>query len=123
MLKGEESMIIFILIGILGGFMSGFMGIGGGLVMVPLLVILGKFTQHMAQGTSLAVLTLPVVIFGTYQYYQQGNVNINAAVIIAICFCIGIFFGSKAANNLSSENLQIMFGFLMVIVGMKMIIN
>jgi len=123
MLKGEENMIIFVLIGILGGFMSGFMGIGGGLIMVPLMVLLAKFTQHMAQGTSLAVLTLPVVIFGAYQYYQEGNININAAIIIAIFFCIGIFFGSKAAHLLSSESLQVIFGFLMVLVGMKMIIN
>ena len=87
--------------------MSGFMGIGGGLVMVPLLVILSKFTQHMAQGTSLAVLTLPVVVFGAYQYYQEGNINMNAAITIAIFFCIGIFLGSKTAHLLSSENLKI----------------
>ena len=61
-------MIIYIIIGLIGGFMSGFMGIGGGLVMVPLMVFLAKFTQHLAQGTPLAVLSLPVVIFGAYQY-------------------------------------------------------
>lgn len=116
-------MIIFILIGILGGMMSGFMGIGGGLVMVPLMVLLAKFTQHMAQGTSLAVLTLPVVIFGAYQYYQEGNVNLNAAIIIAIFFCVGIFLGSKAAHLMSSESLKIIFGLLMIVVGMKMVIN
>tara|TARA_B100001029_G_C15060919_1_gene458405 strand:+ start:3594 stop:3944 length:351 start_codon:yes stop_codon:yes gene_type:complete len=116
-------MIIYILIGIVGGFMSGFMGIGGGLVMVPLLVILSKFTQHMAQGTSLAVLTLPVVVFGAYQYYQEGNINMNAAITIAIFFCIGIFLGSKTAHLLSSENLKIIFGFLMVFIGIRMIIN
>ena len=86
MSQGVSEMIIYILIGIVGGFMSGFMGIGGGLVMVPLLVILSKFTQHMAQGTSLAVLTLPVVVFGAYQYYQEGNINMNAAITIAIFF-------------------------------------
>ena len=116
-------MIIFILIGILGGFMSGFMGIGGGLVMVPLMVLLAKFTQHMAQGTSLAVLTLPVVIFGAYQYYQEGNVNLNAAITITIFFCVGIFLGSKTAHFMSSENLKIIFGLLMIFVGIKMVIN
>jgi len=121
--QGVSEMIIYILIGIVGGFMSGFMGIGGGLVMVPLLVILSKFTQHMAQGTSLAVLTLPVVVFGAYQYYQEGNINMNAAITIAIFFCIGIFLGSKTAHLLSSENLKIIFGFLMVFIGIRMIIN
>ncbi len=123
MSQGVSEMIIYILIGIVGGFMSGFMGIGGGLVMVPLLVILSKFTQHMAQGTSLAVLTLPVVVFGAYQYYQEGNINMNAAITIAIFFCIGIFLGSKTAHLLSSENLKIIFGFLMVFIGIRMIIN
>ena len=123
MLGGIELMFLYILIGIAGGFMSGFMGIGGGLIMVPLLVILAKFTQHMAQGTSLAVLTLPVVIFGAYQYYQEGNINMNAAITIAIFFCIGIFLGSKAAHMLSSENLKIIFGFLMIFIGIRMIIN
>tara|TARA_Y100001970_G_C14092959_1_gene781047 strand:+ start:508 stop:879 length:372 start_codon:yes stop_codon:yes gene_type:complete len=123
MLGGIELMFLYILIGIAGGFMSGFMGIGGGLIMVPLLVILAKFTQHMAQGTSLAVLTLPVVIFGAYQYYQEGNINMNAAITIAIFFCIGIFLGSKTAHMLSSENLKIIFGFLMIFIGIRMIIN
>ena len=123
MSQGVSEMIIYILNGIVGGFMSGFMGIGGGLVMVPLLVILSKFTQHMAQGTSLAVLTLPVVVFGAYQYYQEGNINMNAAITIAIFFCIGIFLGSKTAHLLSSENLKIIFGFLMVFIGIRMIIN
>ena len=71
-------MIIYIIIGLIGGFMSGFMGIGGGLVMVPLMVFLAKFTQHLAQGASLAVLSLPVVIFGAYQYYTHGNVDIKS---------------------------------------------
>ncbi|MEL0080789.1 MAG: sulfite exporter TauE/SafE family protein [bacterium] len=116
-------MIIYIIIGLIGGFMSGFMGIGGGLVMVPLMVFLAKFTQHLAQGTSLAVLSLPVVIFGAYQYYTHGNVDIKAALIIAVMFCVGIFLGSKFAHTFSSDSLKIIFGFLMVIIGMKMIVN
>ena len=116
-------MMIFVLIGLIGGFLSGFMGIGGGLIMVPFLAIFAKFNQHMAQGTSLAVLALPVVIIGAYNYYQNGNVNIKAALIMALFFAIGIFFSSKIVHYVSSENLKIIFGMFMVLVGIKMIIN
>ena len=70
-------MIYFILTGLIGGFFSGFMGIGGGLIMVPFLVFFAKFSQHLAQGTSLAVLTIPVVAIGAFNYYQNGNVDIK----------------------------------------------
>ena len=84
-------MIYFILTGLIGGFFSGFMGIGGGLIMVPFLVFFAKFSQHLAQGTSLAVLTIPVVAIGAFNYYQNGNVDIKAALAIALLFCIGSF--------------------------------
>ena len=67
-------MIIYLLIGIIGGFLSGFMGIGGGIIMDPFMVFFAGVSQHLAQGTSLAVLSVPIVIFGAYQYYLQGNV-------------------------------------------------
>ncbi len=114
-------MIIYLLIGIIGGFLSGFMGIGGGIIMVPFMVLLAGFSQHLAQGTSLAVLSIPIVIFGAYQYYLQGNVNIKAALIIALFFCIGIYFGSKYAQSINPETLKIIFGFIIILVGIKMI--
>ena len=119
----RNNMIIYLLIGIIGGFLSGFMGIGGGIIMVPFMVFLAGFSQHLAQGTSLAVLSIPIVIFGAYQYYTHGNVDIKAALIIAVMFCVGIFLGSKFAHTFSSDSLKIIFGFLMVIIGMKMIVN
>ena len=117
----RNNMIIYLLIGIIGGFLSGFMGIGGGIIMVPFMVLLAGFSQHLAQGTSLAVLSIPIVIFGAYQYYLQGNVNIKAALIIALFFCIGIYFGSKYAQSINPETLKIIFGFIIILVGIKMI--
>jgi|TARA_B110000438_G_C15679900_1_gene591870 hypothetical protein len=116
-------MIYFILTGLLGGFFSGFMGIGGGLIMVPFLVFFAKFNQHLAQGTSLAVLTLPVVIIGAMNYYQSGNVDIKAALAIAVFFCVGIYFGSKIAQTVSADTLKIFFGLFMVLVGIKLVIS
>ena len=116
-------MIYFILTGLVGGFLSGFMGIGGGLIMVPFLIFFAKFNQHLAQGTSLAVLTIPVVAIGAFNYYQNGNVDIKAALAIALFFCIGIFFGSKIAQTVSAENLRIFFGLFMVLAGIKLVIS
>ena len=116
-------MIYFILTGLIGGFFSGFMGIGGGLIMVPFLVFFAKFSQHLAQGTSLSVLTIPVVAIGAFNYYQNGNVDIKAALAIALFFCIGIFFGSKIAQVISPENLKIFFGLFMVLAGIKLVIS
>ena len=116
-------MIYFILTGLVGGFLSGFMGIGGGLIMVPFLIFFAKFNQHLAQGTSLAVLTIPVVAIGAFNYYQNGNVDIKAALVIALFFCIGIFFGSKIAQTVSAENLRIFFGLFMVLAGIKLVIS
>jgi len=116
-------MIYFILTGLIGGFLSGFMGIGGGLIMVPFLIFFAKFNQHLAQGTSLAVLAIPVVAIGAFNYYQNGNVDIKAALVIALFFCIGIFFGSKIAQTASPENLRIFFGLFMVLAGIKLVIS
>ncbi len=119
----ENKMISYILIGILGGLLSGFMGVGGGIIMVPFMVYLAGFSQHLAQGTSLAVLSIPVIAFGAYQYYIQGNVDIKAAITIAIFFIIGIMISSKLVHNLNSETLKTFFGFFIILVGIKMVIN
>ncbi|MDA9747721.1 sulfite exporter TauE/SafE family protein [bacterium] len=114
-------MIIYLIIGIIGGFLSGFMGIGGGIIMVPFMVLFAGFSQHLAQGTSLAVLSIPIVIFGAYQYYLQGNVNVKAALVIALFFSIGIYFGSKYAQSINPETLKIIFGFMIILIGIKMV--
>lgn len=117
----RNNMIIYLLIGIIGGFLSGFMGIGGGIIMVPFMVFFAGFSQHLAQGTSLAVLSIPIVIFGAYQYYLQGNVNVKAALVIALFFSIGIYFGSKYAQSINPETLKIIFGFMIILIGIKMV--
>ena len=114
-------MIIYLLIGIIGGFLRGFMGIGGGIIMVQFMVFFAGFSQHLAQGTSLAVLSVPIVIFGAYQYYLQGNVNVKAALVIALFFSIGIYFGSKYAQSINPETLKIIFGFIIILIGIKMV--
>lgn len=112
--------ISLIFIGLLAGFLSGILGVGGGVVMVPLLVLLVGFTQHEAQGTSLAVLAVPVTALAAYTYYNEGNVNIKYAAIIAITFIIGGYLGSKFAVTIDQRMLKKVFGVIMLIAAIKM---
>lgn len=116
------TVIILIIIGLAAGIMSGLVGIGGGVVMVPMLIWLG-FSQHEAQGTSLAVLAVPVTFFAAFNYYKQGMLNWKYAIIIAAFFVIGGYLGSKMAINLDQKTLKKIFGVMLLIVAGKLIIG
>ncbi|MDD5020719.1 MAG: sulfite exporter TauE/SafE family protein [Endomicrobiaceae bacterium] len=112
------SVIYCILIGLLAGSLSGLAGIGGGVVMVPLLVLFFGMTQHSAQGTALAV--LPASILTIWIYYKAGNVNIPVALIICCGFIIGGYFGAKFATVLPANILRKIFSIIMLIVAVRM---
>ncbi len=112
-----------ILIGSIAGIASGFFGIGGGLVMVPALVYFFQFTQHQAQGTSLAVLTVPVVVLGAIKYFNEGNVNIKMAIFIALSFVIGAYIGEVFVHKIPDAMLKRVFGVLLLFVSVKMILG
>ncbi|MGQ0793759.1 MAG: sulfite exporter TauE/SafE family protein [Deltaproteobacteria bacterium] len=112
-----------ILIGLAGGLASGFFGIGGGLVMVPAMVYLFQLTQHQAQGTSLAVLTAPVVILGAMKYYREGNSNVQMALLIAPSFIVGAYIGATLVHQLSDPTLKKIFGFVLLFVSIRMILG
>ena len=113
--------IILIFIGLLAGLISGVVGIGGGLVIIPLLIFLLGVSQHEAQGTSLALMLPPIGVLAVLNYYSKGFVNWQYAFIIAFTFIIGGYFGSKFAINLKPEILSKVFGFFMLIIAVKMI--
>jgi uncharacterized membrane protein YfcA len=115
------SLLLLILIGIFAGVMSGFVGIGGGLVIVPGLVYLLGFTQMQAQGTSLAVLLLPVGILAVWNYHKAGTIDIPAALIIASAFVIGGYFGSKYALKLPEYKVKFVFGLFMLYAAFRMV--
>jgi uncharacterized membrane protein YfcA len=117
-----QNIIILILIGICAGLLSGLVGVGGGIVMVPLLLLIG-LNQHQAQGTSLAVLALPVTFIAAYNYHKAGHLDWKIAVIIAIFFIIGAFFGSKLAINIDQKMLKKIFGFILLFFSLKMILS
>ena len=113
-------MAIFIVIGLLAGVLSGLFGIGGGIVIVPALVLLAKFQPANATGTSLAALLLPVGALGVLNFYRRGDVNFTAAFIIAAGLFVGAYFGAMANERLSATQLQRSFAVFLVIVAIRM---
>jgi len=116
-------LLILIGIGILTGVMAGMLGIGGAIIMIPALVFFMGFSQQMAQGTSLAVMLPPIGIIAAYNYYKAGQVNIKFALILAVCFLVGSYFGSKLALNLPQPALKKIFGILLLLVAAKMLLS
>ena len=115
--------IILIVIGILAGILSGVVGVGGGLIIIPLLIILLGLSQHEAQGTSLAVMLPPIGILAAINYHKAGFVKWEYAMIIAVTFIIGGYFGSKYAVTLRPEIVKRVFGIVMLIGALKMIFS
>ena len=116
-----NEIIILVLIGLIAGAFSGMFGIGGGLVMVPAMVFFLAMSQHSAQGTSLGVLVIPVAAIAAYNYYKAGELNVKFAIIIALSFVVGGYFGSKLSLGISEVMLKRVFGVLMLAMAVKLI--
>ena len=118
-----QIVLSLILIGVLAGILSGLVGVGGGVIMVPLLVLLLGFNQHQAQGTSLAVLVVPVTAVAVYTYHKEGFIDWRYVGIIAMFFVIGGYFGSKIAVSLDQKMLKKVFGFILLLIAGKMLLG
>src|SRR5437868_14621825 len=116
------TIIILLCIGLMAGILSGMVGVGGGIIIVPALVYFMGVSQHEGQGTSLAVLLLPVGIFAVYNYYKAGYVDIRSTLIIASTFLIGGFIGSKIAIAIDQNLIKKIFGVFLLLVAFKMIL-
>lgn len=113
--------LLLVVIGLLAGVVSGMFGIGGGLIIVPALVLFAGFTQHRAIGTSLAVMLPPIGVAATFEYYRHGNVSLRAAMIIAAALLAGAWVGAFFANKISGPQLRLGFGAFMCIMGAYLI--
>lgn len=118
-----SDVFILIAVGILAGFVAGGLGVGGGIIIVPALIFIFGFTQHHAQGTSLAVLLFPIGILAVWNYYKNGYVNFKFVFILVLAFVIGSYFGSLLSVHLPAKILKKTFGVLMLIAGIKMILE
>jgi uncharacterized membrane protein YfcA len=115
------ALLLFVLIGVLGGFASGLFGVGGGVVIVPALIYWAGFSQHMATGTSLAVLLPPIGLAATIEYYRHGNVDIRAAIILAASMFAGAWVGAYFANEMKGPHLRLLFGVFISTLGVYLI--
>ena len=116
-----QTIIIFLLVGVAAGTLSGMVGIGGGILIVPALVYFLGFSQKMAQGTSLGILLLPIGLLGVLQFYKQGFIDMRVVLIISLAFFFGSYFGSKIALSLSQETVKKVFAVLMILIAIKML--
>ncbi len=113
--------LLLLMIGLLAGFVGGSFGVGGGIIIIPALVFVLGYSQHMAQGTSLAMMIPPIGLLAAFNYYKSGFINIKAALILIVAFVIGSYFGSLISVQIQGKMLQRVFGVLMLIVALKMI--
>jgi uncharacterized membrane protein YfcA len=115
------SILLYLLLGLTAGILSGLIGIGGGIIIVPALVLFFGLSQHQAQGTTLALLVPPIGILAAWTYYRNGYVDLRIAAIVALGFFIGGLVGARFATSLSNAVLQKVFGISLLLVALKMI--
>jgi uncharacterized protein len=115
------NVLLFVLLGLAAGILSGLIGIGGGIIIIPALVLLAGMSQHMAQGTTLALMVPPIGLLAAWTYYKAGCVDLKVAAFICIGFFVGGFFGAKLASNISPAILEKTFGIALLIIGLKLI--
>ena len=118
-----NTILILLIIGLMAGILSGMVGVGGGIIIVPALVYFMGVSQLEAQGTSLAVLLLPAGILAVLNYYKAGYVDVKQTLIIASTFIIGGFIGSKISIALDQSIVKKIFGGVMLLVAIKMILG
>ncbi|MBK9981082.1 MAG: sulfite exporter TauE/SafE family protein [Saprospiraceae bacterium] len=111
---------IIALIGIAGGLLSGVLGLGGAIIIIPALVMLLGFSQQMAQGTALIMMVLPVGALAAFQYYQKGFVDMKSALLLAGFFFIGGYFGAKLATEIPQDLLKKLFAVVLIAIAFKM---
>ncbi len=126
--KKQESMsyneiIILLFVGLAGGILSGIMGVGGGIIIVPALVYFLGFSQHTAQGTSLAMMLPPVGVLAVMNYYKEGYVDMKAAIFLVIAFIVGGYFGSLISVHVSPKTLKRIFAVLLMASAVKLFIG
>ena len=115
--------LVLVLIGLVTGGLSGLLGIGGGIIVIPSLVLLLKFSQKLAQGTSLAMLLPPIGLLAAYNYYKAGYVDVKTAIILIITFVIGSYISSYWAVNLPENVIKKIFAVFLIIYAIKILME
>lgn len=115
-----QQVVVVCLIGTVAGLLSGMLGLGGAIVIIPALVMLLGYSQQSAQGTALMMMVLPVGALAAFQYYQNGFVDVKAALVMAVFFFAGGYFGAKFATQIPQDVLKKIFALMLVAIAVKM---
>jgi uncharacterized membrane protein YfcA len=115
------NIFLYILLGVVAGILSGLIGIGGGIIIVPALVLLFGLSQHTAQGTTLALMVPPIGLLAAWAYYKQGFVDLKIAAFVCLGFFIGGLLGAKFALGIPETILKKIFGIVLLVVSIRMI--
>lgn len=118
-----QNLLLLLCIGLLAGIASGFVGIGGGMIIVPALVFGLGLNQHMAQGTSLAMMIPPIGILAVMSYYKAGQIQLEYAGILALTFVLGAWMGSKWALRINPSVVRLIFGLFMLFAAGRLILR
>lgn len=119
-----QTIFVLLIIGLLAGLLSGFMGVGGGIIIVPALVFFLQLDQQTAQGTSLAaIMLLPVGAIAVYNYWKAGKVNFEYSAVILLFFLVGSYFGSKLSLRLDPLLLKRVFAGLMILIAIRLLLS
>jgi len=113
--------LLLMVVGLAVGALSGLLGIGGGVIVVPVLVMGFGFSQHTAQGTSMALFALPIGLLAAITYYRHGHVNLPAAGLICLGFVIGGLLGARLAVILPELLLRRVFGIFLLVISVRLI--
>jgi len=111
--------MIFLLIGLGAGVLSGLFGIGGGVVIVPALILIARMQPQSAMGTSLTALLLPVGALGAWEYYRTGHLNLGAGLLIALGLFVGAGVGAKLSLQLSPAGLRRAFAVFLALIAVR----
>ena len=115
------NILLYLLLGVIAGTLSGLIGIGGGVIIVPALVFLFGLSQHQAQGTTLALLVPPIGLLAAWTYYARGYVDLKIAGFVCVGFFLGGLLGARFATGLSNVALERIFGVALLLIALKML--
>ncbi len=116
-----QTIVLLLMIGLAAGVLSGLVGVGGGIIIVPALVYFLGFNQHEAQGASLGLLLLPIGILAVLNYYKKGFIDLKVVAVMSVAFILGAYLGSRISLNLPQDKLRKVFAIVIMILAAKML--
>ena len=113
--------LLLLAVGLVAGIVSGALGVGGGIILIPALVLIFGLNQHTAQGTSLAILLPPTGILAAITYHKQGFINWKYALIISVIFVLGAWLGASFSVAIPAKVMKKIFALFLMFIGAKIL--